>query len=425
MTTPTMMFVPVVRLLFSATHQSANGFAAVPRLAAHPIRRALALSSTAASDSSSTMWAKLFIDGSNEDLNAFEIDFVPYDIGVLNKVIITKAKKLYNKDVHTLQVFAPGTNPANFSTSLEYQPWLFCSDLPRTTDEDPLIVAAKRRQNLGPVQNGELDYCLHRSVSCFCFDCELNICHLNCEEEKEFNLQHLLKVKKYKSWVDCGEGLVFTGRKAFVTSVRTSVESLLDSPPEDSKSGVALVYSSVSRTGKTVSMLQLKAKLPKDIKGPVVVAYLGFNVDLDLNYGEKDHILRYRNKGVEDVLARRLAGATIISMENPDSITDLPSSEYVYNGYEIPPASKSIEILLDTHGSQADLHSCWSGRGSASEPSKIGYSRSNWEIIPPHSPPVAIRIVQGRSPDCTVGHGHRYGLECRPSDWVEPTTLWK
>jgi hypothetical protein len=147
--------------------------------------------------------------------------------------------------------------------------------------------------------------------------------------------------------VDCQHGLVFTGREDFVTCVQTNLESMFNPEPKEVKSGKALVYSSVSGTGKTVSMLQLKDKLPKVLKGaPVVVAYLGFNVALSLDREEEEHISNYRDKGARDVLARRLAGATIISMVNPDSISDLPTYRSVYDGYEIPSAKKSIEMLL-------------------------------------------------------------------------------
>ena len=75
-------------------------------------------------------------------------------------------------------------------------------------------------------------------------------------------------------------------------------------------------------------MLQLKAKLPKHIDGvPVVVAYLGFNGHLNLSTEERNHISNNVDGGAEDVLARRLAAATIISMVNPDSVDQLPLYE--------------------------------------------------------------------------------------------------
>ena len=157
------MFVPAVLLLYSATHQTANGFVAVPlhrhHSGAFPIRPALALSSTAASDTNH-VWVKLFIDKGDEDLDAFVIDPAPQDVSRLKEIVHQKIQpELSHCSATSLKVFPPGTNPVDIDIRQAYRPGKPCSQLPATTDEAPLIVAAKSRQNMGPVQNGELDYC--------------------------------------------------------------------------------------------------------------------------------------------------------------------------------------------------------------------------------------------------------------------------
>mmetsp|Transcript_9442 Transcript_9442/g.23597 ORF Transcript_9442/g.23597 Transcript_9442/m.23597 type:complete len:860 (-) Transcript_9442:234-2813(-) len=128
--------------------------------------------------------------------------------------------------------------------------------------------------------------------------------------------------------------------------------------PGTIQTSFSLVYSSVSGTGKTVSMLRLKQKLldPRQIDdgdgsiignaspAVTVVAYLGFNSGLHLTNYEIEFALG-RPNGAERVLARRLVASTIISHNNPEQITTLPPADKVYENKEIPEVSESIELL--------------------------------------------------------------------------------
>jgi hypothetical protein len=78
---------------------------------------------------------------------------------------------------------------------------------------------------------------------------------------------------------------------------------------------------SVSGSGKTVSMLQLKSKVKELIPESVVVAHLGFNMNLNLSGFENEFIDAKNLDGAEQVLACRLAAATIISMVNHEMVT--------------------------------------------------------------------------------------------------------
>lgn len=116
------------------------------------------------------------------------------------------------------------------------------------------------------------------------------------------------------------------------------------------KRAKALVYSSVSGTGKTVSMLELKRLLRKDNQ-QVVVAYLGFNCCLGLLQEEKDYLRKKPGPSwfierAREVLARRLVASTIISLHNPDKISELPLGDKIYKGYSIPTVEESKQLLL-------------------------------------------------------------------------------
>ena len=171
---------------------------------------------------------------------------------------------------------------------------------------------------------------------------------------KDFDLEHIQSIQPDGSWVDCRKGLEFMGRNQFVEEVKNVLGGKLLSPPAktDIKKATALVYSSVSGSGKTVSMLELKSKLPKEVNNvPVVVAYLGFCTGLELLHEEEQYIRDEQEqgagvKGAGEVLARRLAAATIISMNNPNITTSLPGSEKVYKGYRIPKVEESKALLL-------------------------------------------------------------------------------
>lgn len=218
-------------------------------------------------------------------------------------------------------------------------------------------------------------------------------------------IKHYKSLKMDGSWNDCGMNMPFTGRTHFFKEVLAALEDKLMSPPTSpveqhnlsqssndsssaSESGVpqpiagstptftlpqgiastsdaayqprineklarALVFSSPRGTGKTVSMLQLKAKLPKVVNElPVVVSYLGFSSGLELLPEEKDYIANARHGEVElaKVLARRLVGSTILSMNNPEVIDKLPMAEQLYGGLEIPTVKQSKELLLQFLG---------------------------------------------------------------------------
>lgn len=123
----------------------------------------------------------------------------------------------------------------------------------------------------------------------------------------------------------------------------------------DDKVAFALVYSSVSGSGKTVSMLQLKNTLPNKIyRRPVTVAYLGFNTQLKLGNEEKRHILFHQEPGAEEVLARRLAASVIISDCNPNTVTSLPMYDNLYKSYGIPPVDESMALLIEHLGATKD-----------------------------------------------------------------------
>ena len=212
-----------------------------------------------------------------------------------------------------------------------------------------------------------------------------------------FDIFHLKGVLVDESWQDQERGFTFKGRNRFVENVEsylcghltsppsspetlaipsqattTEADALLDGTgvlvefnsvltPDDvprktlseapaKKRAKALVYSSVSGTGKTVSMLELKRLLSKeDNDRCVVVSYLGFNCCLGLLKEELDHMLSNANfvDGAKEVLARRLAASTIISLNNPNEVSSLPLGENVYKGYVIPNVAESKQLLLD------------------------------------------------------------------------------
>ena len=136
------------------------------------------------------------------------------------------------------------------------------------------------------------------------------------------------------------------GRIAFTSWVKESLQWLKVKGPTDVKDVHALVYSSVSRSGKTVSMLHLKSSLQESLpRMRVIVAYLGFNVSLFLNTEEREYIDEKKDVliGAEEVLARRLAVATIISHENPQEVYKLP----VFDGHQIPSVKESMSLILE------------------------------------------------------------------------------
>lgn len=65
------------------------------------------------------------------------------------------------------------------------------------------------------------------------------------------------------------------------------------------------MYSSVSGSGKTVSLLELKRTLNNDNKNlNIAVAYLGFNTEMNLTDEEETHIANHpKYQGLREVLA--------------------------------------------------------------------------------------------------------------------------
>ena len=140
------------------------------------------------------------------------------------------------------------------------------------------------------------------------------------------------------------------GRIAFTSQVKENLQWLKVEGPTDVKYARALVYSSVSGSGKTVSMLHLKSSLRESLPGMrVIVAYLGFNVSLVLSMEEIDYIKLYHSEinGAMRVLARRLAAATIISHENPQEVYKLPKYRKVFHGHQIPSVEESMSLILE------------------------------------------------------------------------------
>ena len=151
---------------------------------------------------------------------------------------------------------------------------------------------------------------------------------------------------------DESHDMQFLGRKSFFEGdICEFIRSLMASRPTDTKSATALVYSSVSGSGKTVSMLRLKEKLPSSFPGVnVVVAYLGFNCALQLHEEEGDHIQIRGDRGVMEVLARRLMGSVIISNKNKDVITKVCDYGDAYQGRVFPTVQQCKAQLIEKLG---------------------------------------------------------------------------
>ena len=64
--------------------------------------------------------------------------------------------------------------------------------------------------------------------------------------------------------------------------------------------------------------------------------------DEELTYLDKN-----QKTGVQEVLARHLAAATIISLENPDNVYKLPEYRKVFDGHQIPSVEESMSLILD------------------------------------------------------------------------------
>jgi hypothetical protein len=110
-------------------------------------KRSKATSASDPDPDTTSLWAKVFIDGSNMDLEAFVIDPVPKDVSRLKDAVIAKAKQPFGEDIVTVNVFPPGTSLTDSNLKDKaYRPGMLCANLPfQTTDENPLIVTAIRR----------------------------------------------------------------------------------------------------------------------------------------------------------------------------------------------------------------------------------------------------------------------------------------
>ena len=135
---------------------------------------------------------------------------------------------------------------------------------------------------------------------------------------------------------------------AFTSRVKESLQWLKLKGPSNVKDARALVYSSVSGSGKTVSMLHLKTSLRETLPHMrVIVAYLGFNANLMLDDEELTYLDKNPKTGVQEVLARRLAAATVISLENPNIVYKLPQYDKVFDGHQIPSVKESMSLILE------------------------------------------------------------------------------
>jgi hypothetical protein len=95
------------------------------------------------------VWVKLVIGGDDDRYDAFGIKITSEtDVDDLVNAIVEKAQRLFDKDIHSLNVYPPGTNGVLGPEDVKpLRPGLPLSDLDfrETTDETPLIVTAKSR----------------------------------------------------------------------------------------------------------------------------------------------------------------------------------------------------------------------------------------------------------------------------------------
>jgi hypothetical protein len=94
------------------------------------------------------VWVKLVIGGDDDRSDAFGIKITSEtDVDDLKNAIVEKAQRLFDKDIHSLNVYLPGTNVLGPDYVNPLRPGLPLSDLDfrEITDETPLIVTAKSR----------------------------------------------------------------------------------------------------------------------------------------------------------------------------------------------------------------------------------------------------------------------------------------
>jgi hypothetical protein len=109
-------------------------------------KRSKATSASEPDPDTTSLWAKVFIDGSNADLDPVKITPIPKDVYDLKKAVIAKAKQRFGVEIVTVDVFPPGTNLSDSDLKDKaYRPGILCANLPfQTTGENPLIVTAIR-----------------------------------------------------------------------------------------------------------------------------------------------------------------------------------------------------------------------------------------------------------------------------------------
>ena len=173
-----------------------------------------------------------------------------------------------------------------------------------------------------------------------------------------FDLGYVKSLKDDDTWQDQGKGFDFVGSARFFDQVSESLQAVLASRPTvnadvlkttgterqlgtapNLRVSRALVYSSVSGTGKTVAMLQQKSQLQHANGCKIHFAFLGFNCCL----ASRMVLVKLPQKRI---LARRLAASTTISINNPTEVTKAPLAE-VYKGCKLPNASDSKQILVE------------------------------------------------------------------------------
>jgi hypothetical protein len=110
------------------------------------------LSVTSTKTIANAVWVKLVIDNDNDSYEAFELyEQIPETVGRLKDAIMEKAKHLFNEDIHSLNVYPPGTKvvPVPKGVAKPLRPDLNLSNLGfpgEITYQKPLIVTAKSRQ---------------------------------------------------------------------------------------------------------------------------------------------------------------------------------------------------------------------------------------------------------------------------------------
>jgi hypothetical protein len=101
---------------------------------------------TMANEEDKLVWVKLVIDG-RDQYAAFKVVAKKRDdVDNLKVAIMEKAKRLFEKDIHSLDVYRPGTNALDPGNENLLFPYLPLADWPRgITGQTPLIVTAKTR----------------------------------------------------------------------------------------------------------------------------------------------------------------------------------------------------------------------------------------------------------------------------------------